>query len=267
VETSILEKMDLIKEAMAERGSILVALSGGVDSSVLAALARDALGEKSLAVTADSQTLPPGELEEARRIAVEIGIRHIVIPFDELGEPGFALNPKDRCYFCKKGLFRELKAVARENRIETIADGTNASDLHGHRPGHRAALEGGVYTPFLEFNVSKDDIRRMARILGLSVAEKPSMACLSSRFPYGQKITYEGLRRVGEAEAYLRDLNLTQVRVRDHSDIARIEVIPEEMDVLLKKRKDVSRKLKELGFKYVTLDLLGYRSGSMDEVI
>lgn len=260
------DKMHSIINDLQKRDSVLVALSGGVDSSVLAALAYRALGERTIAVTADSQTFAPGELEGAKEIATEIGIRHIVISYDELGEPGFAKNPVDRCYHCKKGLIRELKKLAAVHGMNTIIEGTNTSDLRSHRPGHRAVVEEGIYNPFVEFKVTKEEIREMARKLGLSVADKPSMACLSSRFPYGQAITTEALRRVGDAESYLKKAGFNVVRVRDHAGIARIEIMPSEMTRFLKMREDIVSEFKRLGFSYVTLDLKGFRSGSMDEI-
>lgn len=264
---SIEHKMRSIVKALAEKGGILIAFSGGVDSSVLAALAYRALGDNAFAVTADSQTLAPGELECAKEVAKEIGIKHIVISYDELNEPGFAKNPVDRCYYCKKGLLRELKRLAALHGANVIIEGTSISDLKSHRPGHRAVTEEGVYNPFVEFNVTKEEIREMARKLNLSVAEKPSMACLSSRFPYGQAITAEALKRVGAAEAYLRRAGFGIVRVRDHAGIARIEIMPEEMARFLEMRESVVSEFRRLGFSYVTLDLAGFRSGSMDEVL
>lgn len=264
---SINEKMRSIENAIAKRSNVLIAFSGGVDSSVLAALAHRALGDKAIAVTADSQTLSPGELEGAKSVAKEIGIAHKIISYDELGEPGFANNPLDRCYYCKKGLIRKLKKFAAEHDVKSIIEGTNISDLEGHRPGHRAVIEEEVYNPYVEFKVTKEEIREMARKLGLSVADKPSMACLSSRFPYGQTITVDALMRVGEAENYLRVHGFRVVRVRDHAGIARIEIMPVEMRRFMEMREDVLAKFKELGFSYITLDLMGFRSGSMDEVL
>ncbi|MCZ7355612.1 MAG: ATP-dependent sacrificial sulfur transferase LarE [Candidatus Methanoperedens sp.] len=264
---SIDEKMHAILDALLQRGGVLVAFSGGVDSSVLSALAYRALGDNAIAVTADSFTLAPGELECAKKVAEEIGIRHVVISYDELDEPGFSRNPVDRCYYCKKGLMRELKKIAAEYGIETIVEGTNISELKGHRPGHRAIMEEGIYNPYVEFNVTKEEIREMARRLNLSVAEKPSMACLSSRFPYGQAITHEALSRVGKAEEYLRNTGFNVVRVRDHAGIARIELMPDEMARFLGMREAVVNEFKKLGFAYITLDLMGFRSGSMDEVL
>lgn len=261
------EKMLSIQNALKKKCRALVAFSGGVDSSVLAALAYRALEERALAVTADAPTLAPGELDNAKKVAGEIGIKHIVIFYDELDEPGFAKNPVDRCYYCKKGLIRELKKIAEQNGIDTIIEGTNYSDLKAYRPGHRAVTEEGIYNPYIEFGVTKEEICEMARKLKLSVADKPSMACLSSRFPYGQAITHEALKRVGEAEAYLRKIGFEVVRVRDHGGIARIEIMPDEMLQLLEMRDAVTSKLIYMGFAYVTLDIIGFRSGSMDEVI
>jgi uncharacterized protein len=234
---------------------------------VLAALAQRALGDNTIAVTADSQTLAHGELECAKGVAKEIGIRHIVISYDELAEPEFAKNPVDRCYYCKKGLLRELKKIAEQHGMNTIIEGTNISDLKAHRPGHRAVIEEGVYNPFVEFRVTKDEVREMAHKLGLSVADKPSMACLSSRFPYGQRITPEGLKRVGAAESYLKKAGFEVVRVRDHAGMARIEIMPDEMARFMEMREDVVSEFKRLGFSYVALDIMGFRSGSMDEVL
>ncbi len=264
---SIDDKMQSIEKVLKQKGSALVAFSGGVDSSVLAALAYRALGDRALAVTADAPTLTPGELECAKEVAKEIGIKHIAIFYDELQEPEFAKNPVDRCYYCKKGLLRELKKIAGEHGLSTIVEGTNLSELKGHRPGRRAVTEEGVYNPYVEFRVTKEEIREIARRLGLSVADKPSMACLSSRFPYGQAITREALKRVGEAEAYLRKMGFEVVRVRDHSGIARIEIMPDEMPRFLEMRGAVIAEFKKFGFSYITLDLMGFRSGSMDEVL
>ncbi len=259
--------MQRIMNALIEKDSVLIAYSGGVDSSVLAALAYRALGDNAIAVTADSSTLAPDELDCAKKVAEEIGIRHIVVSYDELDEPEFVKNPVERCYYCKKGLIRELKKLAVQHGMNTIMEGTNISDLLNHRPGYRAVIEEGVYNPFIEFNVTKEEIREMARELNLSVADKPSMACLSSRFPYGQTITREALKRVGDAEAYLRSTGFKIVRVRDHGGIARIELMPYDMTRFLAMRESVASEFKRLGFSYVTLDIMGFRSGSMDEVL
>lgn len=263
---SAISKAKSVIRDFAEFEGAVVAFSGGVDSSVVAALAEEALGDKVLAVTSDSETLLSSELEEARRVADEIGVRHRVIQFSELEEPNFAENPEDRCYYCKKGLFRRLNEVAREEGLEAVADGTNASELRGHRPGFDAVKEAAVFSPLVENDVTKEEVRAIAEEMGLSVADKPSMACLSSRIPYGEVITGRKLEKISRAEEYLRSLGIEQLRVRCHGgDMARIEVRPGEMDELWASKQEVSEELKGYGFDYVTLDLDGYREGSMDE--
>ncbi|MFQ6055391.1 MAG: ATP-dependent sacrificial sulfur transferase LarE [Methanosarcinales archaeon] len=263
---NISEKIENIKSAIAEKGSILIAFSGGVDSSVLSALSFQALGDNAIAVTADSETLGIGELDEAKKVAKEIGIKHIIIKFNELDDPEFAKNPPERCYYCKKGLILQLKKVAKQYNIKTIADGTNISELSGHRPGYKAIEEFGVYTPYVDFKVTKEEIREIAKFLNLSVANKPSMACVSSRFPYGHPITLQKLNRVKQAEYFLKGFGFSQLRVRDHDGLARIEVPIDELKILIYNNKNIAKHLKDLGFNYVTLDLEGFRSGSMDEV-
>lgn len=260
-----MEKIECVKELLQGTGGVIVAFSGGVDSSLLAYLAFEMLGERAIAVTADSATLSRGELEDARRIAGEIGIRHLVIDYDELGEEGFAENTPERCYYCKRGLFRQLRVVGEEHGIDVIVEGTNVSELKGHRPGYRAALEAGVLMPFVECGMGKEEIREISRQVGLSSFDKPQMACLSSRFPYGQRITLKALQRVDAAEMYLRNMGLRQLRVRDHADLARIEVEEPQFQLVMDNRKEIVEHLRGLGFKYVTFDLQGFRSGSMDE--
>ncbi len=266
------DKIEQVKEAIANKESAIIAFSGGVDSATLAALAYEVLGERALAVTARSVAFTEHELKVAVCTAREIGIPHRVVHFDELEEPGFAGNTRERCYYCKKGLLRTLIGIADKDGFNVVLEGTNASEILGYRPGKRAIAEAGgrVFTPFMEFGVTKDEVRRTARKIGLSVADRPSMACLSTRFPYGQAITRQGLKRVGAAEDYLFSMGFTQVRVRDHSDrnsIARVEVMPSEFGKVLQERERIVSHLKQLGFDYVTLDLGGFRSGSMDEVL
>ncbi|MCL7411173.1 MAG: ATP-dependent sacrificial sulfur transferase LarE [Methanosarcinaceae archaeon] len=266
------EKINQIKEAIAQKNSAIIAFSGGVDSATIAALAYEALGGRALAVTASSETFSERELKGAVQTAREIGIKHMIVNFDELEEPGFAENTQDRCYHCKKGLLHTLINIADEEGFNVVLEGTNASEIQGHRPGRQAIVEAGerVFTPFVDFGVTKDEVRQIAREIDLSVADKPSMACLSSRFPYGQLITRDGLTRVGAAEDFLFSLGFTQLRVRDHSDrssIARIEIIPSEFDRFLQERERIVSHLKKLGFDYVTMDIEGFRSGSMDEVL
>ena len=261
---SIEERIEQVVEYLKNFNSMLVAYSGGVDSSTLAALAYLALRDRCIAVTAESQTMPARELESSVSTAKSLGARHIIIPYNELEEPGFANNPLDRCYHCKNGLFRELKKLARELGLEVVAEGTNASELAGYRPGHRAAIENGILTPFADLGITKNEIRQMAKYLGLPIWDKPQLACLSSRFPYGRTITVQGLRKVEKAEDYLFDLGVNQCRVRDHEDTARIEVSGDDLHILLKHRDDIVGVFKELGYTYITLDLEGVRSGSFD---
>lgn len=262
-----MEKFEALLEELRQRETVLVALSGGVDSSVVAAAAKMALGDRALAVTAESPTLPPGELEEAKRVAAAIGIRHMVIQINELSDPNFVRNPANRCYFCKKGLGSELKEVAAREGFSTIADGTNADDLKGHRPGAKALDEEGVFSPLARLSFTKDEVRQLAKSMGLRTYDKPSTACLSSRIAHGQAITVERLSRVGEAETFIKKLcGARQLRVRDHGETARIEVDPSERKLFFDEKflDAITEKLQSLGFKYVTLDLQGYRTGSMN---
>ena len=261
------ERIEEVVEYLKNFNGVLVAYSGGVDSSTLAALAHLALGDRCITVTAKGQTLPARELESSKSTAISLGIRQIIIPYNELEEPGFANNPVDRCYHCKNGLFRELNKLASELGLEAVAEGTNASELTGHRPGHRAAIENRILTPFADLGITKKEIRKMAKYLGLLIWDKPQLACLSSRFPYGRTITVQGLRKVEKAEDYLFDIGINQCRVRDHLDIARIEVPEDDLHIILKHRDDIVGVFKELGYTYISLDLEGFRSGSFDIVI
>jgi len=250
-----------------DKDSVLVAYSGGVDSAVIAKAALSALGDRAVAATARSATMPAWELEAAERTAREIGITHIVFREDEFETPGFADNSPDRCYHCRKGLVKGLREIAARHGIECIVDGANADDTKEHRPGMRAMREMGVRSPLLELGLTKEDVREIARDFGLSVSEKPSMACLASRVPYGEKITRDKLRRIEKAEDYLRGLGFLELRVRHHNGIARIEVAEKDIPMVVEHRREITRRLKELGFTYVSLDLQGYRSGSMDEAL
>jgi uncharacterized protein len=263
---SIQDRIKQVVEYFAQYNGVAVAFSGGVDSSTLAALALKAQGDTAIAITADCQSLPRDELESAKRTAESLGIKHIIVPYNELEEPGFADNPVDRCYHCKKGLYRNLLQLAQKSGLEIVADGTNASEMTGQRPGHRAALEYGIKTPFADFGITKNEIRKMAKCLGLSIWDKPQQACLSSRFPYGHLITEEGLARVEAAEQFLAHLGIVQLRVRDYGRSARIEVQPDDLSYIIKNREVVVKRLRDLGYTYITLDLEGFRSGSMNEV-
>jgi uncharacterized protein len=260
------EKLDAARAALAERDGVLIAFSGGVDSSVVAALAHDALGDNAVACTAKSETLPTAELDDARRVADEIGIRHDVVEFSELDDPQFVANDDDRCYHCRTMRLGRMYDRARELGIDTVCDGTNASDPgEGHRPGLRAVEELEVVSPLLTHGLTKPEVREAADRYGLSVADKPSMACLSSRIPTGIEVTESKLTRIERAEELLRAWGFSQFRVRDHDGLARIEVGADELDAALTSEfaSAAREHLSELGFDHVTLDLQGYRTGSV----
>ena len=245
--------------------SVLVAFSGGVDSTFLLAAALEALGPgRVLAVTADSETYPSEELEEAKKLAALLGAKHEVIHTSELDIPGYRENTSNRCYFCKQNLFEHLRPLAERGGYRHVVFGLIADDMGEHRPGVRAAKEQGVRGPLQEAGLTKEEIRALSKARGLPTWNKPSFACLSSRIAYGEPITLEKLGRIGEAERYLRSLGIRQVRVRTHGDIARIEVEPPDMEKIVARAAEVSERLKSLGYLYVSLDLTGYRSGSMN---
>ena len=245
---------------------VVVAFSGGVDSSVVAALAHEALGEGAVACTAKSETLPAAELDDAARVAEEIGVRHEVVSFSELDSEAFAENDGDRCYHCRSMRLGRMFETARELGIDVVCDGTNASDPgEGHRPGLRAVEELDAYSPLLEHGITKEEVREIARGYDLSVADKPSMACLSSRIPTGLEVTEEKLTRIERAETLLRTWGFEQFRVRDHDGLARIEVGADELAAALDPDFAAAARehLTDAGFDHVTLDLAGYRTGSV----
>lgn len=254
--------------ALKAKGPILVAYSGGIDSSLLAALAVRTFGkERVRCVLLDSPLVPRREVQEAREAAARLNLPLEVMAFPILRDEAFRANQPDRCYTCKKASSRLLKELARREGIDTVADGTNASDLEAYRPGLIASDEEGVCHPLAEAGAAKDDIRRIARECGYPFWNKPSAACLATRIPYGDEITEEMLARIEAAEQALQDRGFRQVRVRVHGDVARIEVPPDELEQLFRMRDVITAALREIGFAYVALDLAGYRSGSMDEVL
>ncbi|WP_455282410.1 ATP-dependent sacrificial sulfur transferase LarE [[Eubacterium] cellulosolvens] len=263
-------KIDEILDNLRKHNKILVAMSGGIDSSLVALLAKKAVGKNAMAVTVDSIALPSEEIEDAKRISKKIGIKHIILNMDKIPNLIFSQNPPDRCYYCKKTIIKKLKQIAKKHDMKIIADGTNLDDLKTHRPGALALSEEKIVSPLAEAGLTKKDIREISKIFNLPNVEKPSMACLLSRFPYGQKITKEKIHRVAEAEKFIRkNLDAKEIRVRYHEDIARIELGRNERKLIFdeKKMDIIYKKLKELGFNYITIDLLGYRSGSLDETL
>lgn len=263
------EKFDLLKSNIEKMGSLAVAFSGGVDSTFLLKVAHDVLGDNVLAITARSATFPEREFKEAVEFAKSIGAKHEIIVSEELDIEGFSDNPTNRCYLCKNELFTKIKESAERHGIKYIADGSNVDDLGDYRPGLQAIKELGVVSPLREAGLTKDDIRTLSKEMGLPTWDKPAFACLSSRFPYGNKITREKLEMVDKGEQFLLEKGFKQVRVRHHGDLARIEVATSERSKFFDEKlmDSIYEAFKGFGFTYVSLDLKGYRTGSMNETL
>jgi uncharacterized protein len=262
-------KLNNLETLLRQTDGAIVAFSAGVDSTFLLKIAYSVLGERAIALTAASPTMPPGELEAAKEFAKTLGCRHIVIDSNELVNPSFAQNPANRCFFCKDELYRICRDQSENLRVAVIVDGTNLDDLKDHRPGLKAAKEWGIRHPLVEAEMTKEDIRRYSRALNLPTWDKPSSPCLSSRFPYGTEINLERLRKIGACELYMKELRFREFRVRYHGELARIELSPREIGRFFDEatRQAVVKKFKEIGFNYVSLDLQGYRTGSMNETL
>lgn len=264
------EKYNKLRNILLSIERLVIGFSGGVDSTLLLKVAIDVLGRDNvLAVTSSSETHPLSSLEEAKRLAKEIGADHKIIESMELSDERFSRNDKERCYYCKKILFSDLREIARDNGYSVMADGSNADDsLYDYRPGLKAIKELGVRSPLLEAGLAKKEIRELSKELGLPTWDKAAFACLGSRFPYGEAITSEKLEMVDKGEAFLKKYGFSQLRLRQHDQYtARIEVLSEDMDKLMANREEIVGSLKKIGYNYITLDIEGYRTGSMNELL
>ncbi len=262
----LIEKLNRLKKILSGYKSAIIAFSGGVDSTLLARVAKDVCPNVEL-ITVSFSAIPEFEISDSIELAVTLALKHKIMKTDELEIPGFSENGLERCYHCKKYLFTTIKECALNNNFDIILDGTNADDTNDYRPGRKALKELGIMSPLKASNLSKKEIRLISKDYGLSTESKPSYACLASRFPYGEKLTKAKLMRVGLTEEDIRNLGFTQLRVRSHENLARIEFIPEEINDAWAKRKLVEEKCKQRGFDYVALDTSGYRTGAMNETL
>jgi uncharacterized protein len=265
MDTELNQKYQQLKQNISGLGSLLVAFSGGVDSGLLAAVAHEALGDRMLAVTVRSAVETPEGVEAATSLAEQVGFRHLILDYDDLANHQFTSNPPDRCYHCKLLRLGELVKMAKEQGFAAVAEGSNADDSRDYRPGKRAVEELQVVSPLAAAHFSKVEVRALARDLGLSLWNKPSAPCLATRFPYGSEVTRAGIAQIASGETFLRGLGFEPVRVRHYGSLARLEVAPDAIEHLVEQRDAISQYFKQIGFTHVAVDLLGYRSGSLNE--
>jgi len=258
-------KLEQLKASLREMDSAAIAYSGGADSAFLVKVAYDVLGENAIAITAASPTYPQRELKQAKELAKSIGIKHVIISSEETEIDNFSKNPSNRCYFCKKELFSKIKKIATKEHLNYILDGSNVDDKGDYRPGAKALEEFGVVSPLKDVGLTKREIKELSREMNLDTWDKPAFACLASRIPYGTKITKSRLKMIEKAEEVIQKLGVKQFRVRFHNEIARIEVLKDDFQIVLDHSDDIVKKFKKIGFKYITLDIQGYRTGSLNE--